>query len=1693
MVISNMKPEIFKKSQFQKVGPILVRRAGLKFLVLLFAAIIALGPFSFDIKFGLPKIEIGVKHAFAADTIIVITSTASTTWTVPSDWNNSSNTVEVIGPGGNGANGGANAAPGGGGGGGGSYSKITNATFPISGSITIRVGAGGSGNSTYVSSTATVCAGSGSNASAGTGGTAGAVCAGSGSAGGAGGQGGPTTSGRGGGGGGGAAGPNGAGAIGGGGGAVNTSGGGGGGGNGGGSAGATSTSINGANGGNNSGASGGGTGGSGMGGNGSSGGGGAGGAGTTAGGGAFSGGTGSRGTEWSEAGSGGGGGGGGGNTRTTGSGNNGGNGSSTIANTGGGGGGGGSCGDAGCSGGTGASGADGVIVITYTPAAGDSSPPTPDPMTWASVPNDTGTSTINMSSTVGSDSTTPVEYRFTTISCTSNGGTGNTSSSWATSTLYTDSGLQANQCYAYNVQARDSVTPTPNTGTSSASSSAYTAAAVPGAPALSSPTTSTLTLANDANGNPASSPTTEFAVFVSSTSPTDSRWDGFWVNAARNGTSATAIWQADTSWDGAISNLTSSTTYTLKVKARNFSNEETALSSAGSGTTNAAPAGDTTPPTPASSTWDLSPAASTTVAIIMRITTSTDASSSPVSYLFTYSSSCSVDNGTGGTSSTWQSDSAYTDTGLDINKCYSYTAKARDSAGTPNVTTSTATSTAYTFANTPSAPSLSGATTSTIDLTNNQNGNPSNTSYAVQVTSTSPTDSNWNGKWVDSTGAATSTVVWMSDATLDTIVVKNLAANNAYTFTVKAKNGDSLETSQSATAAGTTVPNKPTMDAYGSVSSSTLTVNWTAPTGGADTYKVERSSDGNSFSEITSGVAGTSYNATATPNITWYFRVRGTNSSGDGPYSASSSQLMTPSEPGTPTYTNVSTSTLTVNWTSATNGADFWRIERATSALVYAEIATTTSNSRNETGLATSTTYYYKVRGNNATGNGPYSASSSVTTGGVSDNTPPTPSPSTWESIPYSSTTIAVIMSITTSTDATSPPVEYRFTYSSACLADNGTGGTSSTWQSGTTYTDIGLDVNKCYTYDAKARDSAGTPNVTTSTATSTAYTFANTPSAPSLSGATTSTIDLTNNQNGNPSNTSYAVQVTSTSPTDSNWNGKWVDSNGSSSPSAVWITNLSSITVINLQSNTTYTFTVKAKNGDSLQTAQGATAAGTTVVPPWAFYNNPSVSDGATIPSTVLTSSDAPESYIESNPTTLNPQAVPAGQEGEWDFALNPQNAASSTYYFRVVKSDGTAFDTYTKYAAIIVSPAGAGGGGNPPNAPTSTSPSNGAQDQPTATVFKLAATDPESDYLQYGLTIYSGAGCATAVQVNDQSASQTGWSGQNASSSNAYNSGSEATFTAQTALSQNSTYYWKASAKDPDGSNTWSSSSTCRSFVTTYGNWTTDSGDWSISSNQLVTTPGNGSSSRIRATGLTNLNLVVDVKAKISVSGANSGNFGPILRVSGTDRYQPAMLDALNALHKIDKNISNAQTTLTSVAQTIFSNTFYQLRGKVSGSDLLSWIDGANSRSTIDSALQSAGSFGLMASSTNGTVSSTFDNFAAYTSSTITLSNLPAGGSWALRDNIGNVFCTTGSTWDLAAYSRQIPIAYDAGGGSVAVWTGSTICDPVGSPTVVYATSTDIFGGDIYSYNAAGTGGVDIIIASTSITISPTGLISF
>lgn len=127
-------------------------------------------------------------------------------------------------------------------------------------------------------------------------------------------------------------------------------------------------------------------------------------------------------------------------------------------------------------------------------------------------------------------------------------------------------------------------------------------------------------------------------------------------------------------------------------------------------------------------------------------------------------------------------------------------------------------------------------------------------------------------------------------------------------------------------------------------------------------------------------------------------------------------------------------------------------------------------------------------------------------------------------------------------------------------------------------------------------------------------------------------------------------------------------------------------------------------------------------------------------------------------------------------------------------------------------------------PNAPTQAAPANSATNVSINPTFTMSATDPDApaDKLGYKVTVYSNSGCTTVVRTHDQAVDATGWSGQNATCTAAptscYTSGTQGSYAIQPAspLTNATQYWWRASAKDPDGSGSFTDSSTCNTFTT-------------------------------------------------------------------------------------------------------------------------------------------------------------------------------------------------------------------------------------------------------------------------------------
>ncbi len=119
-------------------------------------------------------------------------------------------------------------------------------------------------------------------------------------------------------------------------------------------------------------------------------------------------------------------------------------------------------------------------------------------------------------------------------------------------------------------------------------------------------------------------------------------------------------------------------------------------------------------------------------------------------------------------------------------------------------------------------------------------------------------------------------------------------------------------------------------------------------------------------------------------------------------------------------------------------------------------------------------------------------------------------------------------------------------------------------------------------------------------------------------------------------------------------------------------------------------------------------------------------------------------------------------------------------------------------------------------PTSPTLNLPSYNSTNVSLLPQLRLTATDGDGDYLRYEIKICTNAELTVGCQTFNQSASQTGWSGQNAEASTAYTSGTQGIYTVQSALSHSTTYFWAGRAIDPEGSNSLSSFSTTYSFTT-------------------------------------------------------------------------------------------------------------------------------------------------------------------------------------------------------------------------------------------------------------------------------------
>lgn len=261
----------------------------------------------------------------------------------------------------------------------------------------------------------------------------------------------------------------------------------------------------------------------------------------------------------------------------------------------------------------------------------------------------------------------------------------------------------------------------------------------------------------------------------------------------------------------------------------------------------------------------------------------------------------------------------------------------------------------------------------------------------------------------------------------------------------------------------TTAPDNVTNLATSSLTETSLTLSWTASAStDVASYEVY------SGTTLVSTVTTTSYNVTGLTQGTAYtFTIKakdgaGNISTGVSVNATTIADTTAPSEVTNLASSNISSSSLTLSWTSSTS-SDIASYEVYNGVTL---LSTVTGNSYNVSGLSALTQYTFTVKAKDTSGNVSIGASVTATTTDVADTTAPADVTNLAASN-VTETTVDLSWTASISTDVVGYDV-----YNGVTLI---------TTVTGTTYQVAGLTAGTAYTFNVIAKDGAGNESVGTS------------------------------------------------------------------------------------------------------------------------------------------------------------------------------------------------------------------------------------------------------------------------------------------------------------------------------------------------------------------------------------------------------------------------------------------------------------------------------------------------------------------------------------------------------------------------------------------------------------------------------------
>ncbi len=210
-----------------------------------------------------------------------------------------------------------------------------------------------------------------------------------------------------------------------------------------------------------------------------------------------------------------------------------------------------------------------------------------------------------------------------------------------------------------------------------------------------------------------------------------------------------------------------------------------------------------------------------------------------------------------------------------------------------------------------------------------------------------------------------------------------------------------------------------------------------------------------------------------------------------------------------------------------------------------------------------------------------------------------------------------------------------------------------------------------------------------------------------------------------------------------------------------------------------------------------------------WRGYHNAALSAGQTLSTTTLSVSSTTETYEEQNPSAVTPHSVVVGTDAEWDWVLQDNGASVGTNYcFRMVQSSGQVLKDYNDYPQLITN--------NTPDVPTLDAPFDNEKTASTSPWFTFTTSDDNGDDIHYEVQVSTDPAFGSTVIDEDSATYYTKFTNTTNSADKApFGGGQIIQYTPTISLSSGTTYWWRVRAKDPNGTNTWSSYSSAQSVT--------------------------------------------------------------------------------------------------------------------------------------------------------------------------------------------------------------------------------------------------------------------------------------